>query len=246
MRTNAVITTCVAAACALLMLSGCASAPIKQYYTMNYIPEDLPRRRKEGPYPYTIRVKKFDIEEAYARPQIVYRKSPFEMRYYFYRVWAVKPTDMITDLVEKHLSSVGLVSHVVRRFDQGSSPDYELTGKIEAIEEYDNENVWFAHLAFRLKLTRLSDNRTMYSRRFDDRKQVFQHDPELVVRELSRIMDVRVTQAIMDIDAILAREYGLISGPAPAPVEQELPEGPATGSKNILDFDSADDDAGRD
>jgi ABC-type uncharacterized transport system auxiliary subunit len=178
---------------------------------MNYIPEELPRRRKEGPYPFTIRIKKLDIEEAYARPQIVYRKSPFEMRYYFYRVWAVKPTDMLTDLIEKHLSSVGLVSHVVRRFDQGSSPDYELTGKIEAIEEYDNDNVWFAHLSFRLSLTRLKDSRLLYSRHFDDRKQVHQREPEYVVRELSRLMDVRLTQAIMDIDGILAREYGLES-----------------------------------
>ncbi len=204
-----------------LVLCGCASAPTKQYYTMNYVAEELPRRRNPAPYPYTIRIKKFDIEEAYARPQIVYRKSPFEMRYYFYRVWAVKPIDMLSDLVEKHLSSSGLVSHVVRRFDEGMKPDYELTGKIEAIEEYDNENVWFAHLAFRLQLTRLGDDRTLYSRRFDDRKQVHTQEPEYVVRELSRILDVRMTQALMDIDAVLAHEYGL-SGEA---VFDSLPEG---------------------
>jgi ABC-type uncharacterized transport system auxiliary subunit len=200
-------------------LLGCASAPSKQYYTMNYVPEPMPRRLNPSPYPYTVRIKTFEIEEAYARPQIVYRKSPFEMRYYFYRVWAVKPSDMFTDLIEKHLTSSGLVSHVIRRLDE-RKPDYELTGKIEALEEYDNENVWFAHIAFRLELTRLKDNRMIYSRHFDDRKQVFQQEPEYVVRELSRIMDMRLTQAIMDMDAVLAREFGLRSEPPAEPLPE--------------------------
>jgi len=202
-----------AAVALVAAIAGCASAPIKQYYTMNYIPEPMARKRNPSPYPYTIRIKTFQIEEAYARPQIVYRKSPFEMQYYFYRVWAVKPTHMITDLVEKHLVASGLVSNVIRRFDEGPKPDFELSGKIEAIEEYNNENVWFAHLAFRLQLVRLSDNRTVYSRRFDDRKQVFRREPEYVVRELSRIMDLRMSQALIDIDAVLAREYGLSDAP---------------------------------
>jgi ABC-type uncharacterized transport system auxiliary subunit len=176
---------------------------------MNYVPEPMERRRNSAPYPFTIRIKKLDIEEAYARPQIVYRKSPFEMQYYFYRVWAVKPVDMVSDLIEKHLSAAGLVSHVVRRLDDGAKPDFELSGKIEAIEEYDNDNIWFAHFSIRLQLTRLKDNRTLYSRLFDDRKQVLQREPEFVVRELSRIMDVRISQVIIDLDAVLAREYGL-------------------------------------
>ncbi len=46
-------------------------------------------------------------------------------------------------------------------------------------------------------------------RRFDRRKQVFQHDPEYVVRELSQIMDFIMTQALHDIDIVLADEYGV-------------------------------------
>jgi ABC-type uncharacterized transport system auxiliary subunit len=206
---------CVVIPALLALLAGCASAPVKQYYTLNYIAEPMSRRINPSPYPYTIRIKKLDIEEAYARPQIVYRKSPFEMQYYFYRVWAVKPVDMVSDLIEKHMASANIVSHVVRRLDEGAKPDYELSGKIEAIEEYDNESVWFAHFAIRLQLTRLSDDQIVYSRRFDDRKQVFQREPESVVREMSRIMDVRVSQALMDIDAVLAREYGLSANNIP-------------------------------
>ncbi|MFP4416698.1 MAG: ABC-type transport auxiliary lipoprotein family protein [Chitinivibrionales bacterium] len=192
-----------------LILVSCASVPIKKYYVINYEPEPIGNRKHDAPYPFVIRVKDMDIEEAYNRSQIVYRKSPFELQYYFYRVWAVKPEIMLTDLIHKHMVSTGLVSHVVRRFDEGARPDYELTGRIEAIEEYDSEDVWFAHLAFRLNLVRLKDNHTVYTRRFDSRKQVFQREPEYVVRELSRIMDILMTQAIHDIDGVLAKEHGV-------------------------------------
>ncbi len=194
--------------CAIFLI-GCASVPTKNYYLINYEPEPIANRKYEAPYPFVIRVKALEIEKAYDRNQIVYRKSPFELQYYFYRVWAVKPEIMLTDLIHKHLTSTGIVSHVVRRYDEGAKPNYELTGRIEAIEEYNSEEVWFAHLAFRLNLVRLKDNRTVYTRRFDSRKQVFQKEPQYVVRELSRIMDISMTQAVHDIDGVLAREYGV-------------------------------------
>lgn len=193
----------------LLLL--CGNIPVKKYYILNYEPEMLRQKKASSPYPCTIRIKEFDIEQVYDKPQIVYRKSPFELQYYFYRVWAVDPTRMITDIVYKHLVTASLVSHVIRRLDQGFRPDYELSGMIEALEEYDSDEVWFAHLALRVNLTRIRDNKTIYTKRFDRRKQVFQHSPEYVVRDLSQILDFIVTQALYDIDSVLAQEYGASS-----------------------------------
>ena len=198
-----------------LFIISCGKVPVKKFYVINYEPEPLRSRQFQGPYPYTIRVKEFSIEEAYSRPQLVYRKSPFELEYYYFRAWAVKPVRMITDAVDKHIASTGIVSHVVRRFDEGAKPDYELSGHIEAIEEYDSEDVWFAHLTIRMRLTRISDGRTVYMRRFDRRKQVFQHDPEYVIRELSQILDFIMSQALHDMDVVLAKEYGVPTEAAP-------------------------------
>jgi ABC-type uncharacterized transport system auxiliary subunit len=198
--------------CLLICLTGgCGKVPVKRYYVINYEPNPLQNRISLYPYPYTIRVKEFDIEQAYSRPQMVYRKSPFELEYYYYQAWAVKPTRMVSDIFIKHLSSVNLVSHVVRRFDEGSKPDYELSGTIEAIEEYDSDQIWFAHVGISVQVTRLRDNKSVYTRTFDLRKKVFQHSPEYVVRELSLIMDYIITQAIVDLDRILAVESGVAS-----------------------------------
>jgi len=200
-----------AALCCLaltMLIATCATVPVKQYYVLNYMPAHTRDRLNPGAYNCTVRLGEFGVEEAYVRPQIVYRQSPFELRYYVYRVWAVKPQRMITDLFHKHLLAANLVSNVVRRFDEGNKPEYEITGMVESIEEYDSDALWFAHIALRINLIRTSDGRTMYSRRFDQRKRVFQHQPEYVVRELSALMEYIFTQAIHDFDAVLSSEFG--------------------------------------
>jgi ABC-type uncharacterized transport system auxiliary subunit len=211
-HSHARILVCIGALLALIAC--CGTIPVKQYYVLNYMPTALTGRLLASPYPFTVRLKDLDIEDAYNRPQIVYRQSPFELRYYFYKIWAVKPSRMITDLVQKHLASVNFVSHVIRRYDEGLKPDYELAGVVEAVEEYDSDQLWFAHLAIRLTLTRLNDGRVLYSRVFDNRKRVYQYSPDNVVREMSAILEFIINQAIHDMDAVFAREYGASGGNA--------------------------------
>jgi ABC-type uncharacterized transport system auxiliary subunit len=193
----------------LAIIACCGTIPVKQYYVLNYMPTQPAGRLLASPYPFTIRLKELDIEDAYNRSQIVYRQSPFELRYYFYKLWAVKPNKMISDLIQKHLASISFVSHVIRRYDEGIKPAYELGGVIEALEEYDSDQLWYAHLAVRLSLTRLSDGRVMYSRDFDNRKRIYQYSPDNVVREMSAILEFIMDQAVRDMDVVLNREYGL-------------------------------------
>ena len=172
-------------------------------------------RLSPSPYPFTLRLKELDIEEAYARPQIVYRQSPFELLYYNYKMWAVKPNRMVTDLILKQLAAANLVSHVVQRYDEEFNPDYELTGTKEAMEEYDSDQIWFAHLAIRFSLARLSDGVVLYSRQFDNRKRVFRYSPEAVVQELSATLEFIMVQALHDMDAIFVKESGGVGTAAP-------------------------------
>jgi ABC-type uncharacterized transport system auxiliary subunit len=197
------------------MFTGCffSAVPIKEYYVLNYIPSAQRERLNPAPYPCTLRLRDFDIEEAYNRLQIVYRQSPFLLQYYYYSVWAVKPARMITDLVHKHVLTAGLVSNVIRRFDEGPKPEYELSGMIEALDEYDSRELWFAHIALRINLTRISDGTLLYTKRFDFRKRVFEHKPENVIRELSSLMEFIMTRAIHDMDLKLAKEYGMAIPP---------------------------------
>jgi uncharacterized lipoprotein YmbA len=209
---------------ALVLFTGCASVPFKQYYQLNYLPGLIANRQNDKPYPFIIRLKEFDIEEAYNRPQIVYRQSPFELRYYVYRVWAVKPSRMVTDLVYKHLIDLNLVSSISRRYDEGSKPHYELSGMVEALEEYDSDELWFSHVALRFTLINSSNGNIVYNRRFDLRKKVLEHNPELVIREMSALIEYAISQAIQDIDSKLAIESGMVGGSSEDGSEEVIPD----------------------
>jgi ABC-type uncharacterized transport system auxiliary subunit len=215
MRLTLVRTICLAAAASVLCaLCTCGTVPVKQYYVLNYVPVQLEGRLHAAPYPFTLRVKQLDIEDAYSRPSLVYRQSPFELRYYFYRLWAVKPSRMITDLIFKHLSTINLVNSLVRRFDEGVKPDYELSGLIEAIEEYDSDQLWFAHVSIRFNLTKVSDGTVVFSKAFDNRKRVFSYSPDNMVREMSAVVEFIMDQAVRDLDAVFLKETAHAAGDA--------------------------------
>ncbi|MDR0306204.1 MAG: PqiC family protein [Chitinispirillales bacterium] len=200
-------------AAALVLLASCGRPPLKQYYMLNYAPSPPQERMIESQYPYVIRLKEFSIEEAYNRSQIVYRLNPYELRYYNFRLWAVKPTRMITDLMFKHLNTANLTSAVIRRFDEGRRPDFELSGIIEALEEYDSEDLIFAHIAMRVNLTRLSDGANVYSRHFDLRKKIYRREPEHIIREMSLIIEYIFSQVIKDLDSKLADQLSGMEAP---------------------------------
>jgi ABC-type uncharacterized transport system auxiliary subunit len=211
-------------------LIGCGTVPVKRYYLLNYLPSPPQERLSPSPYPYVLRLKEFDIEAAYARPQIVYRQSPFELQYDYYRAWAVKPTQMVTDLVAKHLVTANLVSSVVRRYDEGAAPQFELSGNIEAIEEYDSDKAWFAHVALRLELLRLRDGKVVYSRRFDNRKQLFQNQPEMVIKEMSAVVEYIMNQAVRDMDVVFSHETG--AAPDTSATARQHPDSTGTAGTN--------------
>lgn len=191
----------------LVLLIGCGTPPKKEFYLISYDPAKLVNRKTEKPYPFTLRVKKFDIEKVYGKSNIVYRESPFKLEYYGFRHWAVRPADMLTDLILAHATDIKIVDAVVRRLDEASSPDYELTGLIDAIEEFDSEEKWFAHLSIRYQLKRLSDEKIIYTKVFDNRRLVNTHTPTDVVKKLSEIMDMNSSKLMQDIDSVLFDEY---------------------------------------
>jgi ABC-type uncharacterized transport system auxiliary subunit len=197
--------------CAVLfsvLCMGCGQTFQQEYYMLNYRPSPLEERFRDEPYPFLVRVRKFDIEKIYQTQNIVFRKSPFQLQYYGFRHWAVQPADMLTDLLISHLSTANLVNQIVHRFDDADRmPDYEISGRIEAMEEYNSEDVWFAYLRYVVRVKRIKDAKTVYSQVFDLRKKTAENTPESVVRAMSEITDFTYSDLMEDLDSLFYHEY---------------------------------------
>jgi ABC-type uncharacterized transport system auxiliary subunit len=201
MRRYSLIFPCITA----LLLFGCfGKTPDKRYYLIDYVP--TPTRDKAGHAlrPASLRIKEFNVAEAYNRPEIVYRKSAHEMQFYNYHRWAVKPEYMITDMVFKHLKTANLFKSISRTLGD-SKPDYVLSGEVVAIEEYDNKEKWFAHLAINFYLEDTKAKRQIWQRTYDVRKVVAQHEPVFIIRELSYLLEHTMDKVVVELENLLPK-----------------------------------------
>jgi len=192
----------------VVMLLGCFGKVIESsYYQLDYVP--TPKEMlSEATYPYTVRVKDFNIAEAYRRNNIVYRQSPYKLHFYNYDLWAVKLEYMIPDIFFRHLDAAKIFSEVKRGMDMEES-DYTINGTIRAIEEYDNQDEWYAHLAMNINLQESRTRKVLWSREWDYRKKVSNLETIYVVRGLSELLEYIHNEAIADIDSVISRRTGV-------------------------------------
>lgn len=189
---------------AVILLAGCfARVRENRYYLLDYVPTPSAERLQKGPYPFSLRIKDFDVAEAYRRNNIVYRQSPHELRFYSYELWAVKPEYLVTDMVYRHFEAAKLFHDVARSLDM-VEPEYVLSGQVTALEEYDNKDEWYAHLAMAMTLQNTRTRQVVWSKSWDFRKKVRQLEPVFVVRELSALLEVATEDAVASLEAALA------------------------------------------
>ena len=216
---------------ALAGLAGCLSARSnpRSYYVLG--PE--PVVAFERPIlPGAVRVRDMDAAAIYEKFQIVVRRSPYELRYNDLNVWAVKPNSMVSDIIALGLEESGTFSSVTRVLGD-VRPKYTLTGELQAIEVYDSEDVWFAHLAITLSLLRFSDGERMWTYHFDERKTVGTTTFSHAVRSLSELLAKAVKQTIRELSELRDSRGGTIrprprlegTEPGPlVPTQPRLPE----------------------
>lgn len=192
------------AVCAAFVLSGCffGKTPETRYYTLDYVPAPAPARLERGPYPYTVRLRETTIAEAYRRSQIVYRQSAYQMQFYSYHLWAVDPERMIGDLLFKHMRAARLFDNVTR-VAESTTPDFQLTSDVRAIEEYDSPDRWYAHLAIEYQLIDEKTGQVLWKQIYDLRAPVPQQEPVFVVRELAALTSIIHDRVVDELEPVL-------------------------------------------
>ncbi len=186
----------------------------RTYYSFEYPTETTVQRYATPRHNVQIRVRQFDVANAYDRAEIVYRSSAFELRYYNYRLWVSKPRKLLAELTSSYLRTSNVVSDVVQQIGE-KLPDYTLESDVVAIEELDStQDQWFAHLAMRFSLVRYEDKTVVWQYGFDEKKRVYQRDPTYVVKALSDIFREQMQVAISQLDSYFE---SVLDSPLPAP-----------------------------
>ena len=185
------------AACSLM--SG--SIPTRQYYIINYTPNTSFSAASLHPYPYALHVGRFEVQRIFNRQNIIYRFSPNQIQYYEIERWAVRPDEMIKDMVFKHFETSQLTNRVSLDF-LDSQPDFRIEGTVEALEKYDAGDLFYAHLAMTFKMIRVNDGEQIWNYSFDRRRQVYSKEMVHTVAGLSAIFQSEMDVVVGQLDSL--------------------------------------------
>jgi ABC-type uncharacterized transport system auxiliary subunit len=159
--------------------------------------------KSERPYAAQIQIQTFDVQRAYNRTQIIFRRDQYELHPDPLHNWITRPGDLFTDAVQQYLRQANLFTFVGGDRDfYASRPDYVLSGRVKALERFDSGDVWAAHLHINIQLMRQEDSRVIWQTDFDEERQVFFPEMKHTVAAFSEILRQQMEKSLREIDFV--------------------------------------------
>ena len=173
----------VAALLSVFTLTGClgGSTEPSRYYTVSAESISVAGTASDA----RVHVKKFTIDPAYQRSNIVYRESPYDFMFYDLDLWATRPQQMLTQVAGEYLVKSNLFKSVDLK--PIGKPDFELLGSVDAIEEIDEGSSQDAHLALQLTFRKTGEDAPLWEKRYDERQSMNKRDAHSAAEALSKL-----------------------------------------------------------
>lgn len=175
-------------------LGGGSSEPTR-YYTIAV--ENINHPSSEAFAGKNLLVRKFTIDQAYQRTNIVYRESAYDFMFYDLDLWASRPEHMITRVVSEYVEKSGMFQSVVS--GNGVMPEYELSGHINAIEEVDEGNSQAAHLALGFTFKNVKSNTMLWEGKCDKNRSTDSREPRVTAEAISKLLAECMADALQSI-----------------------------------------------
>ena len=130
-------------------------------------------------------VKKFIADAPYDQDRIVYRESPYEVKFYNYRRWVNSPAEMLTEYAVSYLRSSGMFAGVCHAHSN-QPVDYLLSGRVVQFEEWDQGNEWQAKIRLWLEVQSVPSRKIAWQGYVEKVVQVREPKPSSVVQALNK------------------------------------------------------------
>ena len=185
----------VAALLSAFTLTGClgGSTEPSRYYTVSAESISVAGATSDT----RVHVKKFTIDPAYQRTNIVYRESPYDFMFYDLDLWATRPEQMLTQVAGEYLIKSNMFKSVDLK--PMGKPDFELLGNVDAIEEIDEGSSQEAHLALQLTFRKVGEEAPLWEKRYDERQSMNKRDAHSAAEALSKLYAKYMQDALENI-----------------------------------------------
>lgn len=193
-----------AAFCILIaaLMIGCGSTHAKRYFEIRSVASGEPALPK---IERRLLVEAPACDPLYDDIRIVYRVSPFELKYYPYEFWAEKPGKQVGAAMAAYFGKAK-VFPAVSRDPRMESPEIVLKSRVHVIEEIDNPDVWEARLAMDLEFVDARSGKPLAAWTFDRKGQMAKEHVGDLPAVLSRILDEELGKAVWELARTLDKK----------------------------------------
>ncbi len=162
---------------ALLFTFSCAQKEIiKHYFILGEDSVNQDSLHFAAPLPFAVQVSAINITPAYNQTRIALRSKSHELRYYYYNLWAERPSQAIRFFIFNRLKQSNLFDICLSEIGV-LTPDYTLGGYVEQLERVALPDNYSAHLKMRLELIDVKTNRIIAGRRIDRSMPLEENSP---------------------------------------------------------------------
>lgn len=187
---------------AILLLAACFSSPTKRYFQI------VPQDKDPEPHPAIGKVlyaEPVRVDPLYDDYRVIYRVSPYELKYYASIFWAKKPDALFREAIGDYLGRKEGFTRVTLDVLQGE-PEIVLRSSVRLIEEIDNPDAWFGRLAMDLEFLDFKSGKTIARHSFDRRLPLGARKPQYLPAVLSKILVDELDIAVRKLaDALTAK-----------------------------------------
>ena len=175
-------------------LGGGSSEPTR-YYTLAV--ENIQTPSSSAYADKRLQVRKFTIEPAYQRTNIVYRESAYDFMFYDLDLWASRPEHMMAQVASEYLNKSNMFKSVETK--PTGKPDFEFLGNIVAIEEVDEGSSQYAHLAIQLTFRKTESDQAIWEKSFDEKLSMDNREPRTTAETISKLFGKYMEEALNEI-----------------------------------------------
>jgi ABC-type uncharacterized transport system auxiliary subunit len=146
-----------------LLLAGCFSTPTKRYFQIVAMDMDA---QPHPPIGKALYIEPVRVDPLYDDFRVIYRVSPYELKYYSSAFWAKKPDNLFREAMSDYLLRKAGFARVTTDVLQGD-PEIVLRSNVRLIEEIDNPGTWYGRLAMDLEFLEFKSGRSLVKHSFD-------------------------------------------------------------------------------
>jgi ABC-type uncharacterized transport system auxiliary subunit len=195
-----------------VFFAGCGATRPSHYYHLTVL-EGSKSAADQQPLPVTLLVSPFNASHLYREDRIVYGTQHEEMGTYQFERWSEPPTEMLDEILVRHLRRSGHYRQVYS-LHSTSRGDYLLRGHLYDLKELATGNGLMARVSFEAELLDSKTKNTLWTHPYTHDEPVGGKNVADVVSALNRNVQAGVAETTVSLE-----QYFAAHPPAPPSAE---------------------------